>query len=208
MAKQQKYYVVWKGLKPGIYNTWAACEVQVKGFAGAQYKAFETMQQAQMAFNKGFTASFSKFSEAKKTIDTRNYGKPILQSVCVDAACSGNPGLMEYRGVDFATGKEIFKKGPYKEGTNNIGEFLALVRAAAMLQSQPNICIYTDSKIAMSWVKQKKCKTKLTLTAANQEIFKMISAAEEWLHNNEISNAIKKWETKAWGEIPADFGRK
>ena len=44
----------------------------------------------------------------------------------VDAACSGNPGPMEYRGIDLATGAEIFHFGPV-HGTNNIGEFLAIV---------------------------------------------------------------------------------
>jgi ribonuclease HI len=48
----------------------------------------------------------------------------------------------------------------------------------------------------------------MKFTARNQKLKEMIQRAERWLHNNEIANPILKWETKAWGEIPADFGRK
>ncbi|MCW8980269.1 MAG: ribonuclease H, partial [Altibacter sp.] len=68
--------------------------------------------------------------------------------------------------------------------------------------------IYTDSRIAMGWVKRKKCNTKLKQTAKNAYLFELVSRAEQWLKNNSYSTKIVKWETKAWGEIPADFGRK
>ncbi|WP_455673085.1 ribonuclease H1 domain-containing protein, partial [Phocaeicola sp.] len=42
MAKKQKYYVVWKGVNPGVYNSWTDCQLQIKGYDGAQYKSFET----------------------------------------------------------------------------------------------------------------------------------------------------------------------
>jgi ribonuclease HI len=68
--------------------------------------------------------------------------------------------------------------------------------------------IYSDSANAISWIKQKKCKTKLPRTAETEELFQIIERAENWLKNNKFSNRIIKWETKEWGEIPADFGRK
>ena len=43
---------------------------------------------------------------------------PIKESIAVDAACSGNPGKMEYRGVYVADGRELFHIGPFEEGTN------------------------------------------------------------------------------------------
>jgi len=139
-----------------------------------------------------------------------SYGSPNLESISVDAACSGNPGKMEYRGVLTHNKQEIFIKGPYKRGTNNIGEFLALVHGIALLKSKnkEDIPIYSDSRIAMSWVKQKRCKTNITFDASNKDLLELIKRAENWLKENTFKNPILKWETKAWGEIPADFGRK
>ena len=86
-------------------------------------------------------------------------GNPINESLAVDAACSGNPGDMEYRGVYTATGQEIFHIGPLKEGTNNVGEFLALVHGLALLQQKgSDLPIYSDSRNAISWVKKRNAK--------------------------------------------------
>jgi ribonuclease HI len=211
--KKTKYYVVWKGHKPGIYDNWEAAKAQVDVFTGAQYKSFPSLAEAKIAFSSAATA-FINYDKAKKIPDLNLQklaivGKPILNSICVDAACSGNPGVMEYKGVEFATGKEFFKQGPYQQGTNNIGEFLAIVRALAMLKHYNNdAIIYSDSKIAISWVKEKKCKTKLMLNAKNEDVFKAMTSAENWLATNTYTTIIKKWETEAWGENPADFGRK
>ncbi|MGO3238753.1 MAG: RNase H family protein, partial [Psychroflexus halocasei] len=129
--------------------------------------------------------------------------------ISVDAASSGNPGKMEYRGVITKTKEELFKIGPFEQGTNNIGEFLALVHGLAFLKSKNSqLAIYSDSKIAMSWVRQKKCKTKLQKNAKNAKVFELIKRAENWLKTNTYSTTILKWNTKEWGEIPADFGRK
>ena len=209
MAKK-KYYVVWKGNKTGIFTSWDACKKAVAGFKGAQYKSFKSLAEAEEAF---------KFSYFEYKENNQN-GVPLFQlekrakevnfdSINVDAASSGNPGKMEYRGVYTKTGKEIFKQGPFQEGTNNIGEFLALVHGLAFLQQKKsNLPIYSDSKIAIGWVKKKRCNTKLQPNAKNADLFQLIKRAEAWLHNNSYSNPILKWNTKEWGEIPADFGRK
>ena len=132
-----------------------------------------------------------------------------MHSIAVDAASSGNPGVMEYQGVDTKTKKKLFKQGPFEQGTNNIGEFLALVHGLAFLKQQKSDrIIYTDSRIAMGWVRKKTCKTKLKPNAKNVIVFKLIERAEKWLASNSYNTPIVKWETKAWGEIPADFGRK
>jgi ribonuclease HI len=117
---------------------------------------------------------------------------------------------MEYQGVDTQTRENLFHMGPYPDGTNNIGEFLALVHALAYLQQNnlPTKIIYSDSKIAIGWVKKKKCGTKLAPTRNNGKLFEYIDRAERWLMNNRYNNPILKWETEVWGEIPADFGRK
>ena len=135
--------------------------------------------------------------------------QPKLPALAVDAACSGNPGILEFRGVVADTGTEVFRRGPFMQGTNNIGEFLALVLGLAYLKKYKlPWTLYTDSVTALAWVREKKCKSKLTWNNENQELFFMVRKAEEWLRSNTWNTEIRKWETSLWGEIPADFGRK
>ena len=127
----------------------------------------------------------------------------------VDAACSGNPGPMEYQCIDLQTGARVFHFGPV-HGTNNIGEFLAIVHALALLDKMGNTTktIYSDSYNAMLWVSKKQCKTKLERTPQTERLYQIVARAEHWLATHRYSNPIVKWETKQWGEVPADFGRK
>lgn len=206
MAKQ-KFYVVWKGVEPGIYDSWNECKRQVENYDGALYKSFSTREDAEKAYHSGPWSYIGK-GKANKPVSS-SQGDFIQNSLAVDAACSGNPGPMEYRGVYVANGQELFRIGPYLKGTNNIGEFLAIVHGLALLkQNNLDIPIYSDSVNAMLWVKNKKCKTKLEPCEANKPIFDLIERAEKWLHENTYKNKIIKWETEKWGEIPADFGRK
>jgi ribonuclease HI len=191
----KKFYVVWKGKKPGVFDSWKECEAQVKGVEAAVYKSFETLDEARRAF-RGDSRDYVKKRAAKP-------------NVTVDAACSGNPGAMEYRGVDTKTGQQIFHKGPFPLGTNNIGEFLGIVHALALLAKDGStIPVYTDSRTAIKWVKDKAIKTKLPRNAKTEALFDLTDRAIYWLNNNEYPNKIIKWETESWGEIPADFGRK
>lgn len=210
MAKQ-KFYVVWEGHRPGVYVTWDTCKKQVDGFAGAKYKSFESRAEAEAAFKSNYWKFVQKSAPAAAAAKGKTPKSAIIQnSIAVDAACSGNPGDMEYQGVVTSTGQRLFHVGPLEDGTNNIGEFLALVHALAMLKQQgkPAVPIYSDSKIAQGWIKKGKCNTKLESTGRNDQIFEMIDRAEKWLAVNKITNPVLKWETKDWGEIPADFGRK
>lgn len=214
MAKKQKYYVVWKGAKPGVYDTWAEASAQVQGVAGAQYKSFDSKKEAETAFAGNYWQYVEKKTPAKSASTTpkgpAGKGTYLRESLAVDAACSGNPGRMEYRGVWTETGEEVFHVGPLDDGTNNIGEFLAIVHALALLKQQgkPNFPIYSDSRNAQLWVKARQCRTKLERTSRNDKIFDLIGRAERWLATNAVTNPILKWETERWGEIPADFGRK
>jgi len=210
--KKKKYYTVWKGHHTGVFESWNDCKAQIKNFDGAQYKSFKTFEAAKSALkgnyfdyvgkNKGFKSELSP--EQLKKI-----GQPNYNSISVDAASSGNPGKMEYRGVDTKTKKQLFIQGPFEEGTNNIGEFLALVHGLALLKNnKSDRILYTDSRTAISWVKKKNCNTKLERNTKNKPVFDLVERAIEWLKNNTYNTVIVKWETKAWGEIPADFGRK
>lgn len=210
-AKKTKYYVVWQGHKPGIYDSWEACQAQIKGVAGAQYKAFDNAELAASAFKKSYWAAVGQEKKPAGSSSKTSVSKSaiIWDSISVDAACSGNPGVMEYQGVDTRSKQQIFHKR-FELGTNNIGEFLAIVHALALLQraGHHQKTIYTDSVTAIKWVKQKKAKTQLEHSAKTAELYEVIERAENWLKNNTYQNPILKWETEAWGEVPADFGRK
>ncbi len=211
MAKKEKFYVVWEGHRPGIYTKWNDCKAAVKGYASAKYKSFDSFDIAKKAYN-GDYEDYKGKSKPKKTLTAEQLskiGEPNLYSIAVDAASSGNPGKMEYRGVDTQTEKQLFHQGPFPQGTNNIGEFLALVHGLAHLKKKnSDRIIYSDSKIAIGWVKQKTCRTKLKRNAKNAAMFELVDRAIQWLKTNTYTTKIVKWETKAWGEIPADFGRK
>ena len=208
--KKNNFYVVWIGNNPGIYNSWEACKKEIHGFEGAKYKGYKTREQAEQAFQKPPEESVGKkeLSEIDMSLFERP-GGPLADSFAVDAACSGNPGKMEYRGVYTISGTEIFRQGPYLDATNNIGEFLALVHVLTW-QKQKNLNkpVYSDSRIAIGWIKNKKCNTKLIKTPDNSKVFELITRAETWLRTNTYTIKILKWETSEWGEITADFGRK
>lgn len=210
--KKKKYYAVWKGHHTGVFETWDDCKAQIKDFQGAQYKSFITFEAAKLALKENFKSHVGKnkkFKSELTEVQLKKIGKPNYNSISVDAASSGNPGKLEYRGVETKSKKELFRQGPFEEGTNNIGEFLALVHGLALLkQKKSTKIIYTDSRTALSWVKKKHCNTKLERTENNENLFELIERAIKWLNSNSYSTTIVKWETKAWGEIPADFGRK
>lgn len=201
--KRQKYYVVWVGVKPGIYGSWTDCQLQTKGYEGARYKSFDTLEEAEEAFASPPDAHRRPTEPAPKL-------PPELagEALAVDAACSGNPGMMEYRGVHLPSGRQVFHFGP-AYGTNNIGEFLAIVHALALLKQRGrSMPVYSDSRNAIAWVRQKTCRTRLPRDARTEELFGLIARAENWLRTNACESPVRKWETDRWGEIPADFGRK
>lgn len=231
---KQKFYVVWDGAEDGVFTSWDACKEAVSGYSNARYKAFKTEEEAEEAFAMGWEAFVEKekrdeqaASEASATsrvagtesVDTSSGSRrpvpvtlpegAINDAIAVDAACSGNPGAMEYRGVYLKTGKEIFHYGPV-HGTNNIGEFLAIVHGLALLKQKGlnTMPVYSDSVNAQLWVRRKKCKTTLQRNEKTEALYQMIERAELWLANNTYANPIIKWPTEEWGEIPADFGRK
>ena len=206
---KNKFYTVWTGRQIGVFNSWDECRLQVEGFPGAKYKGFPTREAAESAFKNGPDS-------VESDVKTQNFAslpdgtpKPNTISIAVDAACSGNPGKMEYRGVFVDTGTELFKSPVFEGGTNNIGEFLAIVHCLAWQQKNKlNYPIYSDSVNGQKWVSEGFCRTKLVETQKNKYLFEVIRRAEKWLHDNTFRVPIYKWRTEIWGEIPADFGRK
>lgn len=229
MAKKQKYYVVWQGKQPGIYTDWEACREQVVGVQGAQYKSFGTMAEAEAAIKQPYSNVVAMqaghqrpqaggtpalpvlFVDESGLTAIRPDAQPplpVLDALAVDAACSGNPGVMEYQGIYIPTRTQVFHYTAPK-GTNNIGEFLAIVHGLSYLKKHHlDQIIYSDSVNAMSWVRQKVCKSKLPEDAKTAALWDYVHRAEQWLRSNTYTTEIRKWDTDRWGEIPADFGRK
>ena len=208
MAGKSKFYVVWVGVVPGIYTSWDECLQHVKGYKGARYKSFGSLDEAARAY-----ASPGDFLPRATGRGTPQPPKEPprdidLNAIAVDAACSGNPGPMEYQGVYLGNSQRIVHYGPVR-GTNNIGEFLAIVHALALISQKGwDMKIYSDSRNAISWVKGGKCKTRLARDARTEPLYALIARAEEWLRTHPQHAQVIKWETARWGEIPADFGRK
>lgn len=226
MAKQ-KFYVVWVGKQPGIYTSWPECQKQVQQVKDAKYKSFPTRAEAEKAFAEGWKAHWGKGASAgtsgansarKSSGSTRQQSlfaieeeeqEPDLDSISVDVGCSGNPGIVEYKGVDTKTGELLFYHGPIDKGTNNLGEFIAIVHGLAYLKKLgSNKTVYTDSKTALKWLKQKKVASTLVRDETTEEIWSLTDRAIKWLKENDYDNKVLKWQTERWGEIKADFGRK
>lgn len=210
----KKYYVVWNGVETGVFDSWEDCLQQVKGYKDARYKSFNSREEAIEAYRGNPADHLAIFRgmarQAKPKTDPAFIPGMRPDAIAVDAACSRNPGPVEYRGVAVMTGQELFHVGPLAEGTNNIGEFLALVHALAWLDKlgRHEVPVYSDSRTGQSWVRKKKANTNLTPTPANAPIRDMIARAEAWLATHTVMNPVLKWNTEEWGEIPADFGRK
>ncbi len=209
--KSPKWYVVWHGHEPGVYDTWADCLLQVKGFPEAKYKSFSSKQAAELAYQDGPYLHWGKDAKKDSKSGREAWGDDvILNSICADAACNGSPGTMEYQIVFTDSGEKIYSSPKYRQATNNVGEFLGLVHALGLIKNgkvQAD-AIYTDSRTAMAWIRKKKCNSKLVATNLNKPVFDLIARAEQWLKTNTVSIPILKWDTKTWGEIPADYGRK
>lgn len=217
MAKQ-KYYVVWEGKTPGIYSTWNECKAQVDGVANARYKSYESLHEAEAALKAGANKSWGRGkasvqsgakAASKGAKGTGAAAEIDYDSISVDVGTRGNPGPVEYKGVDTRTGEILFYVGPIENGTNNLGEFIAIVHGLAYLKKLgSNKTIYTDSRTALSWLKNRKIASTLVRSPATAKIWEMADRALQWVNTNTYENKVVKWNTEEWGEIRADFGRK
>lgn len=212
---KNKYYVVWAGRDTGVFDSWEECKLQVENFPEARYKAFPTQEAAIEAYRSGELSSELSVIRSIAThkspqVNYSAFPEIKTDAIAVDAACSRNPGPVEYRGVDISTGSQIFHVGPLQGGTNNIGEFLAIVHALALLhkQGRTSVTVYSDSISGMAWVRNRKVNTTLQPTSENAYIRELMRRALSWLAAHPRHNPVLKWDTEKWGEIPADFGRK
>jgi ribonuclease HI len=210
-SKISKFYTVWVGRVPGVYSSWEECEAQINGFENAVYKSFGSIEDAVDAFNNNSAAYIGTkqinpivSSELKNLV-----GAPLENTICVDGSWNTVTNVTEYQGVLYPNRTPLFHGGPFSAGTNNIAEFLAIVHALTICSKDNSIkAIYSDSNTAITWVKNKKAATKISQTEDNVQIIGIVRRAEDWLNKNTYNVPILKWETNAWGENPADFGRK
>ncbi|MBK6611999.1 MAG: ribonuclease H family protein [Sphingobacteriales bacterium] len=225
MAKPKyKCYVVWEGQKPGIYNSWDDCQKAIFGYPGAKFKGFYSWQEGEIAFAQGPETYYGKEKTTGKGTELSIFETeepksavvgtklPILDSITVDAACSGYPGPVEYKGVHTRTKQVIFHQGPFAYGNVNLGEFLAIVHALAYCEKNGfTYPIYSDSLTARSWVKKGIIKSQHPRVQQNKPLWDMVDRALLWLQKytaKHFEGRVLKWETTLWGENPADFGRK
>ena len=205
---EKKFYVVRKWKKIWIFDSRDECKENVNWFSDAKYKSFENRKDAEIALQE-WRKKYYEVKKIAKKVEVKNENIPFFaESIAVDAACAGNPGEMEYRGIDLQTWNEIFHE-KFRIWTNNIGEFLAIVHWLKYLWND-NKTIYSDSRIAISWVNQWKCKTQINTNESPDfsRTLNAIEKAENWLKENGIKHKILKWNTEDRWEIPADFGRK
>lgn len=211
---KKKYYVVWAGWDTGVFDSWEDAQQQINGFKGARFKSFDSQAAAINAY-RGDPSEYigvirKIFTHPAAPVNYDAIPEIRKDALAVDGACAKNPGPMEYRCVKVATGEEVFHMGPLADGTNNIGEYLALVHALALLDKQGDHLtpIYSDSRTAQAWLRRRGHKSTLAHTPANARIFELLARADTWVQTHEILNPVLKWDTENWGEIPADFGRK
>lgn len=211
---RKKYYVVWEGHSPGIYTTWDDAKEQIDGYPGARFKSYTDLEEATEAFRGDPSEHMAIYralgTRPVKVVNYELFPEIRLDAIAVDAACSKNPGPVEYQGVRVGTGERLFHFGPLQGGTNNIGEYLAIIHAAAMFARAGDTTtpIYTDSRTAMSWIRNRRSKTTLESNPSNARLMGILQRANAWIATHDIPNPIIKWDTEKWGEIPADFGRK
>lgn len=217
----KKYYVVWKGRNPGVYDDLRDALEQVEDYPGAQFKGYDSAESAARAFRAGSrredAGDIANLLLGAQRQNVPPSGQPDWLSNpeidpdawAVDASCLGNPGRMEYRGVELMTGRELFRVGPFEQSTNNIGEFLAIVHALSLMYARgERHTVYSDSMTGMSWVRNRRVKTKLERTPLTEKSYQLMARALTWLNTHSYDVKIRKWDTDRWGEIPADFGRK
>ena len=193
------FYVVWQGKETGVFNSWNKIKPLVIGYKGALYKKYPTLDQALQAFEN--PPSYQVSNSSDEFIDN---------SWCVDASVTkGNPGIVEFRGCHTTSKEMLFESPLYYDTTGNIGEFFAIVHALRILKDRgDNRVLYSDSRTAINWIKKGVVNTTLALTEKNENVFLEIQEAVDWLEANHYQTEIKKWNTREWGEIPADYGRK
>lgn len=191
---KNRFYVVWRGRQTGIFNSWDECKQQIDGYPGAQYRAYPDWEQAHEAHLKGYWKNVAdKIEQADEEVEQ--------DSVTVDVRINEN-GRLQYFGFHTTTGQLLFSSPVYEDGNNNVGQFLAIVHALALLAPRDDFrTIYSASDTAIRWVEKRQCNTSLCRTLRNTQLFDLLARANQWLAHNSFANHVVKWDKERWGEI-------
>ncbi|WJM54471.1 ribonuclease H family protein [Pseudomonas asiatica] len=174
MAKtaSRKWYVVWAGRCPGIYQNWASCQSQTDGFPGARFKSFTSQAEAEAAFGANSAASTSARQATTRATTTPIKSVLTTQSklqirkveadvkIFVDGACNPNPG-------EAGSGAAVYEHGVLTslwygryqpQGTNNTAELAALhyglVLAGEATKKGHSAAVFADSSYAINCITQ------------------------------------------------------
>ena len=199
---EKKRYVVRNWKETWIFEDWTSVQPIVSWFSWAKFKWFSSRSEAEQAFQNWP----DEYYQPKKKWNEKDLPF-VKKSIAVDAACSSATGVMEYKGIDLVSEKEIFNFS-FPEGTNNIWEFLAIVHGLSWLKTEKkdDYSLYSDSRNAIGRVKEKRCKT--NFVPKDEKLMEIIKRAENWLKTNSYTTEILKRDTENRWEIPADFWRK
>ena len=204
MAKSKnKVYLVEEA--PGKYRSfdnWPACQAFVQGrpiaFAGGA-----TREAAMQKLNATRDWQLSGGPKKKSSSKPKVPGGPLpTEGLTSDAGTHGNPGPCEYQVTDLK-GK-ILEHRHLGVHTNNYAELAgieAMVRIAG--ERGESVC-WTDSTIAMGWIRSGR----LGPTVREPELIKGLIHRINALQAEYPNVTLKKWNTREWGQIPSDFGRK
>lgn len=147
--------------------------------------------------------------------------RPVM-GIAVDASMRGGKtgasnGVIEWRVVDLVTGHEIHRSNIYPQGTISLAELLAIYDGLkffmdANLHNEEFPFLYTDSKVAYEWANGRPIKSSLPVNEATGPLWSMVWSDQGWAELPEVRDVIKDklrmWNTKEWGENPADLGYK
>jgi ribonuclease HI len=151
-----KYYVVFKGRTPGIYQNWTECQKQINKFKGAEHKSYLSVEAAEEAYyGQDYIVNSENNEQAQEGNLLLNH---FDYSIFCDGACRGNPGPA-------GSGVAIYQRelldlllyGSYNSfSTNNAAELLALHEALLWAENYINnglsVQIYCDSSYAINAV--------------------------------------------------------
>jgi ribonuclease HI len=159
MAK--KFYVVWRGVKTGIFHDWPTTHALVDGFAGAQYKSFPTLSEAEAAFRNGAPPRSPATGPGKPRVVRTDHADAVTASDTVifcDGACDPNPGKAGSGMAVYRAGKlaELWYGAYNPAGTNNTAELNALLQALMLakteLDADKSVQVRSDSSYGLNAV--------------------------------------------------------
>ena len=218
---QKKVYAVKKGRSTGLFASWEECKAQVDGFAGAIYKGFASMQEAQawlfgtepMTMASLFDDEPPKKSPAhKKTVLDEAPASELSSAdyvVYTDGSCLRNPdGPGGYAAVIVETKSGTARElsGGEPSTTNNRMELRAGIEALRTLPPDAVVDFYTDSQYMKNaftkyWLRNWKLRGWVTATGEpvkNQDLWR---ALDEEFHCRTVRfHWVKGHAGNRWNE--------